>query len=332
MIFLTGGTGLLGSHIAYELVSRGEKIRALKREGSSIALTEKIFSFYNSNPKQLLDKIEWVNGDVLDLGSLEDALEGITQVYHSAAVVSFNPKEKEKMLQVNIDGTANVVNIAMQAGVKKFCHISSIATLGFTIDNALINEDVWWKNDPSNSWYAISKYGAEREVWRASEEGMDVVILNPSFILGPGDESKTSTEVFGALKKGNSWYTLGENGYVDVRDVAAAAVKLMESEIKNQRFVLSATNLTYKDFFDRILVALGKPKTKRRAGKFSLALGWRGEKFLCSLSGRNPRVTKETAITALQVNRYDGSRITKVIDFKYRDCDQTINEVAAFYK
>jgi dihydroflavonol-4-reductase len=332
MILLTGGTGLLGSHIAYELVSKGKKIRALKREGSSIALTEKIFGFYNSNPKPLLDQIEWVNGDVLDLGSLEDAMEGVTHVYHSAAVVSFNPKEKEKMLQVNIDGTANVVNIAMQAGVKKFCHISSIATLGFTIDDAPINEDVWWKNDPSNSWYAISKYGAEREVWRASEEGMDVVILNPSFILGPGDENKTSTEVFGAMKKGNSWYTLGENGYVDVRDVAAAAVKLMESEIKNQRFVLSATNLTYKDFFDKILVALGKPKTKHRAGKFSLAIGWRGEKLLCSLNGRNPRVTKETAITALQVNRYDGSRITKTIDFNYRDCDETIQEIAAFYK
>lgn len=332
MILLTGGTGLLGAHIAYELTSKGENIRALKRERSSIALTEKIFGFYTSNPKPLLDKIEWVNGDMLDLGSLEDAMEGITQVYHSAAIVSYNPKDKEKMLQVNIDGTGNLVNIAMEAGVKKFCHISSIATLGFTIDNTPVNEDVWWKNDPSNSWYAISKYGAEREVWRASEEGMDVVVLNPAFIVGPGDEGKTSTEVFGVMKRGNSWYTLGENGYVDVRDVATAAVKLMESEIRNKRFILSATNLTYKDFFDKILVALGKPKTKYRAGKFSLAIGWRGEKLLCALSGRNPRVTKETAITALQLNRYDGSRITKAIDFKYRDCDQTINEVAAFYK
>lgn len=332
MILLTGGTGLLGSHIAYELVSKGEKIRALKRKGSSTALTEKIFRFYNSAPQSLLDKIEWVEGDVLDLGSIEDALEGITHIYHSAALVSFNPKEKEKMLQVNIEGTANVVNLAMHAGVKKVCHISSIATLGFTIDDKLIDEDVWWKNDPSNSWYAISKYGAEREVWRASEEGMDVVVLNPSFILGPGDEKRTSTEVFGAMKKGNSWYTLGENGYVDVRDVAAAAVKLMESEIKNERFVLSAVNLTYRDFFDKILVAFGKPKTKRRAGWLSLALGWRGEKLLTILNGENPRVTKETAITALQVNRYDGTRITKRIDFNYRNVDSSIAEISAFYK
>ncbi|MDQ3112411.1 MAG: NAD-dependent epimerase/dehydratase family protein [Bacteroidota bacterium] len=341
MILLTGGTGFLGSHIAYELVSKGENIRALKRKNATTALTEKIFSFYSSDPKPLLAKIEWVEGDVLDLGSLEDAMQGVTQVYHSAAIVSFNPKEKEKMLQVNIDGTANIVNTAMHAGVKKFCYISSIATLGFTTDGKLIDEDVWWKNDPSNSWYAISKYGAEREVWRAAEESltenpdgeaMSVVIVNPAFILGPGDESRTSTEVFGALRKGNSWYTLGENGYVDVRDVAAAAVKLMKSDIRNQRFILSAVNLSYRDFFDKILVAFDKPKTKRRAGKFSLALGWRGEKILTALNGENPRVTKETALTALQVNRYDGSRITKTIDFNYRDCDKTIEETISFYK
>ncbi|MEO5643994.1 MAG: NAD-dependent epimerase/dehydratase family protein [Bacteroidia bacterium] len=332
MILLTGGTGLLGSHIAYELVSKGQKIRALKRKESSTALTEKIFRFYNSDAQLLLDKIEWVDGDVLDLGALEDALEGITHVYHAAALVSFHPKEKEKMLQVNIEGTANVVNLAVHAGVKKICHISSIAALGVTIDQKLIDEDVWWKNDPGNSWYAISKYGAEREVWRVSEEGMDVVILNPAFILGPGDEKRTSSEVFGAMKKGNSWYTLGENGYVDARDVAMAAVKLMESEIKNQRFVLSAENLSYRDFFDKILAAFAQPKTKRLAGKFLLALSWRGEKLMTLLTGENPRVTRETALAALQLNRYDGTRITKQLDFKYRDVDNSIREIAEFYK
>ncbi len=283
MILLTGATGLLGSHIAYELVSKGEKIRALKRKGSSIALTEKIFRFYSNNEKTLLDKIEWVDGDLLDLGSLEDAMEGINHVYHCAAIISFIPKEKDKMLQANIEGTANVVNAAMHAGVKKFCHISSIAALGTTLDGSFINEDVWWENDPQNSHYAISKYTSEREVWRATEEGMDVVILNPAFILGPGDGSKSSTEVFGVLKKGNSWFTNGVNGYVDVRDVASAAKKLMESDVKNQRFILSAENFTYREFFDKVLEAFGKPKTKHEAGKFSLAIGWRGEKILTAL-------------------------------------------------
>ena len=253
MILLTGATGLVGSHIAFELVSKGEKIRALKRKGSSTALTEKIFRFYSNNEKALLDKIEWVEGNVLDLGSLEDAMEGITHVYHCAAIISFNPKEKEKMLQTNTEGTSNVVNAAMHAGVKKFCHISSIAALGFTIDGTSIDEDVWWQNDPINSWYAISKYNSEREVWRATEEGMDVIIINPGFIIGPGDTNKSSTEAFGVLKKGNSWFTNGVIGYVDVRDVANATKQIMESEIVNQRFILSAQNLSYREFFDKVL-------------------------------------------------------------------------------
>ncbi len=332
MILLTGATGLVGSHIAFELVSKGEKIRALKRKGSSTALTEKIFRFYSNNEKALLDKIEWVEGNVLDLGSLEDAMEGITHVYHCAAIISFNPKEKEKMLQTNTEGTSNVVNAAMHAGVKKFCHISSIAALGFTIDGTSIDEEVWWQNDPINSWYAISKYNSEREVWRATEEGMDVIIINPGFIIGPGDTNKSSTEAFGVLKKGNSWFTNGVIGYVDVRDVANATKQIMESEIVNQRFILSAQNLSYREFFDKVLEAFGNPKTKRKAGKFSLAIGWRMEKILASLAGRNPRLTKETAVASLQINHYDGSKITKAINFNYRDLNNSIKEISEFYK
>jgi len=330
MILLTGCTGLVGSHIAFEILSKGGKVRALKRKGSGIALTEKIFRFYNG--EQLLKNIEWVEGDILDLGSLEDAMAGITQVYHCAAIISFFPKERDKMLQANIEGTANVVNVAMDAGVKKFCHISSIAALGQTIDGSLINENIWWKNDPSNSWYAISKYGAEREVWRATEEGMDVVILNPAFIVGPGDTGRSSTELFGALKKGIKYYSLGVNGYVDVRDVADSAVKLMESNVKNERFILSAANFTYREFFDKVLDAFEKPKTKVHVGKFSLGFGWRAEKILAKLAGRKPRVTKETAMSALQENFYDGSKITKAIEFVYREMDVTIRETARFYQ
>lgn len=330
MILLTGGTGLVGAHIAFEILSKGGKVRALKRKGSSTATTEKIFRFYEG--EHLLKNIEWVEGDLLDLGSLEDAMKGITQVYHCAAMISFFPKDRDQMIQANIEGTANVVNVAMDEGVKKFCHISSIAALGQTVDGSMINENIWWKNDPSNSWYAISKYGAEREVWRATEEGMDVIILNPAFIVGPGDTSKSSSELFGVLKKGIKYYSLGVSGYVDVRDVANSAVKLMESEVKNERFILSAGNFTYKEFFDKILEVFGQPKTSVNTGKFSLALAWRAEKILAKLTGRRPRVTKETAQSALQQNFYDGSKITKAIAFAYREMDVTIRETARFYQ
>ena len=332
MILLTGATGLLGSHIAYELLQQGKKIRALKRKDSNSTLIEKIFSFYTNEHIELLNAIEWVEGDVLDLGSLEDAMVGITHVYHCAAMVSFLPKERDKMMQVNIEGTANVVNAAMHAGVKKLCHISSIAALGSTIDGSLITEETWWKNNPSNSYYAISKYGAEREVWRAAEEGLNVVIVNPSFIIGPGDTSKSSSEAFGILRKGASWYTNGVNGYVDVRDVAHAAIKLIESDVLNQRFILNAANLSYRSFFDKVLVQLNKPKTKREAGKFLLALAWRIEKLLAAIAGRNPIITKEKVGYALQISQYDGSKIQKTINFNYRNIDTSIMEICKFYK
>ena len=332
MILLTGATGLLGSHIAYELLQQGKKIRALKRKDSNSVLTEKIFSFYTNEHIELLNAIEWVEGDVLDLGSLEDAMVGITHVYHCAAMVSFLPKEKDKMMQVNIEGTANVVNAAMHAGVKKLCHISSIAALGSTIDGNMITEKTWWKNNPSNSYYAISKYGAEREVWRAAEEGLNVVIVNPSFIIGPGDTSKSSSEAFGILRKGASWYTNGVNGYVDVRDVAHAAIKLIESDVLNQRFILNAANLSYRSFFDKVLVQLNKPKTKREAGKILLGFAWRIEKLLAAIAGRNPIITKEKVGYALQISQYDGSKIQKTINFNYRNIDTSIMEICKFYK
>jgi dihydroflavonol-4-reductase len=332
MILLTGATGLLGSHIAFELTGSGEKLRALKRKNASTAILEKVFRFYSENADELLARIEWVEGDLLDVGSLEDAMDGITHVYHSAAVVSFLPSDKNYLLQVNIEGTANLVNIALDSGVKKFCHVSSVAALGRTINGNTIDEDVWWKSSPDNSWYAISKYGGEREAWRATEEGMDVIILNPSLILGPGDENRSSSEVMRVLKKGNSWFTNGVTGYVDARDVAKAAVLLMKSEIKNERFIINAANLSFKEFFDKVLLLFGKPKTKYEAGSFLTGLGWRGDKIRAALTGRKASFTKETAIASQAINRFDGEKITRVLDFKYREIDETLREVCHYYK
>lgn len=332
MILLTGATGMIGAHIAFTLTKSGKKLRAIRRKGSSIAATEKIFRFYSEEADRLLSLIEWVEADLLDMGALEDAFEGITHVYHAAAIVSFLPDDRQKLLEANIEGTANIVNLALDYGVKKFCHISSVASLGRTTDGTVIDENIWWKTSPENSWYAISKYGAEREVWRATEEGLDVVILNPSLVLGPGDGERSSSALFSLLKKGTSWYTEGITGYVDARDVADAAVKLMESEIRNERFILNAINLTYKEIFDKILLQFGNKATRFRAGSFLLGLGWRLEKLFAGTSGRNPRITRETASASLKQNRFSGNKITERMDFRYRLIDDSIRELAAFYK
>jgi nucleoside-diphosphate-sugar epimerase len=332
MIFLTGATGMIGAHIAFALTTQGKNVRALKRPDASAAEMEKIFRFYSPGADALLKRIEWVEGDVLDVISLEDAMHGVTQVYHCAAMVSFWPKERDRMIKVNGEGTANVINAAMEAGVKKFCHVSSVAALGRTFDLQNIGEGTWWKNDPANSWYAISKYAAEREAWRATEEGMDVVIVNPSVVIGPGSPLRSSNAIFSLAKKGFSWYTSGSGGFVDARDVADACIKLMESEIVNQRFVLNAANLTYRDFADRLLKRFGHQPASREVGPFLTSLMWRAEKFMSVLTGKAPRITKESAAAAREAVTYTGSRIAEVIPFRYREIDLTLDEVYPYYR
>lgn len=332
MILITGATGMIGAHIAYALTSQGKHVRALKRAAATTADTEKIFRFYATNAEELLSRIEWLEGDVLDLYSLEDALEGVDHVYHAAAVVSFVPGERDYMLKVNAEGTANVINTAMQCGVKKFCHISSVAALGRTIDLKNISEETWWKNDPANSWYAISKYNAEREAWRATEEGMNVVIVNPAVVIGPGNAQRSSNAIFALARKGFSWYTRGSGGFVDARDVADACVKLMQSEIANERFVLNAKNLSYREFADLLLKRFGHKPVSRELGSFMLGFMWRLEKFTARFTGKTPRITKESAAAAGEAAGFAGDKITTAIDFKYRDIHTTLDEVSLYYK
>ena len=231
MILVTGGTGLVGTHLLYDLVRSGKKVRALKRNSSDISSVKKVFSYYSSDVDELMKEIEWVNADLLDVYTLLDVMEGVTDVYHCAAMVSFEPKHIDEMLRVNIEGTANMVNAALEKGIRKFCHISSIATVGRSEHGAVSTEETFWKSSPDNSNYAISKYGAEREVWRAAEEGLNVVIVNPSLIIGAGNWQQSSSNMFSKAYKGIKFYTDGENGFVDVRDVASVAIKLMESKI-----------------------------------------------------------------------------------------------------
>ena len=226
MILVTGGTGLLGSHLLFQLVKHGKKVRAIKRKGSNTAMVERIFSYYSDDPHGIFSSIEWMDADILDYGAMEDALDGIEEVYHCAAVVSFDSRDHNLMKKVNTGATANLVNLCLHHKVKKFCHVSSIATLGRTDNDGVTDEETYWKTSRKNSFYSVSKYGAEREVWRAMEEGLNAVIVNPSVILGPGFWHGNSG-LFRLVDHGLKYYTEGVNGYVDVRDVANAMILLM---------------------------------------------------------------------------------------------------------
>jgi dihydroflavonol-4-reductase len=311
MILVTGGTGLVGTHLLYALCSSGKQVRVLKRANSNVANVKKVFSYYSPNPDSLLKNIDWKDADLLDVYSLIEAMEGVTEVYHCAAMVSFQAHDQDEMMRTNIEGTANMVNAALEKGIRKFCHVSSIATLGRAEHGALTTEETFWKSSPENSNYSISKYGAEREVWRASEEGLNVVIVNPSLIIGPGNWEQSSSNMFPKAYRGIKYYSAGTNGFVDVRDVSALMIKLMESEISGQRFLLTAENASFRHFFDIMHEAFGKSKPSIGAGTFLSGFAWRAEKLRSKLTGSTPLITKETARSAHRKSSFSNEKIRK---------------------
>jgi len=332
MILVTGGTGLVGTHLLYDLTRSGKPVRALKRVNSDITNVKKVFSYYTSNPEPLLKLIEWQDADLLDIYSVTEAMEGVSEVYHCAAMVSFDSKAHTEMMKINVDGTANMVNAALEKGIRKFCHVSSIASLGRAEHGALTTEETSWKSSPENSIYSISKYGAEREVWRASEEGLNVVIVNPSLIIGAGNWDKSSSNMFSKGYKGIKFYTDGANGFVDVRDVSALMIRLMNSEISNQRFLLNSENATFRTYFDLMHTAFGRPKTSIKAGKFLSGFAWRADKFRSMISGSIPLITKETAQSAHKINRFSNQKILSAFpDHTFIPLEKSVKETCELF-
>jgi nucleoside-diphosphate-sugar epimerase len=310
MIVVTGGTGLVGAHLLLELCQQQERVRALRRAGSSLAIPEKVFAYYQK--EALLSRIEWVEGDILDIPSLEAAFEGCEQLIHAAALVSFDPKDVEQMMEVNVQGTANVVNVALASGVKKLGYVSSIATLGRYETEGLVKEEHYWKPSPNHSNYAVSKYQAEQEVWRGTQEGLPAVIINPSVILGPGDWSKGSSQLFQKVWDGLKYYTSGGTGYVDVLDVSRSLLMLMESEVLNERYIINSENVLYRQLFDQIAEAMDKPKPHVAVTPFMKELAWRLEALRSFFSGKKPLITKETARQAMGVTQYSNQKIVEM--------------------
>ena len=329
MIFVTGGTGLVGSHILLRLAKEGMPFKALKRETSSPQICENVFSYYAA--KDLFVKINWVIGDVNDIPALGKAMEGCSKVLHCAGMISFHPTEVELMRKVNIEGTANVVNVAISKGIKKLGYISSIAALGRNSTVGIVDEECYFKATKLDSNYAFSKYYAEQEVWRASQEGLDVVMVNPSVILGPGDWTKGSSQIFQKIYSGLKFYTIGSTGYVDVMDVANSLVDLLLSSVKNERFIVNGANLKYRDCFDRIAVTFGKPKASIKVTSFLKKIAWRFEAIRSFITSTTPLLTRETANSAMTTGSYSTEKIKKEIDFQFTPIEQTIKKYCDWF-
>lgn len=331
MILLTGATGFLGSHVLYKLLQNGEKVRATKRATSSLENVKRVFRFYGEDKIALLEKVEWIDADLLDVFAVEDAVKGMDEIYHCAAVVSFNPKDKEAMLQINARGTENLVNAALEAGVKKFCHVSSIAALGRNTTKDIVTEKIWWKPSPKNSDYSVSKYRAEREVWRASEEGLHVVIVNPSVIIGPGDFTSGAYKMMQQAYKGIPFYTDGATAFVDVRDVANAMINLMKSDVKNERYIVSAANVSYRNFFDFLHDAFGKKRPSVKANKTIVQLASYADKVKSVFTGKEHAITSDTVNAVSSAHQYDNSKLIEKLGVKYIPVTQSAKEMCEVF-
>jgi nucleoside-diphosphate-sugar epimerase len=316
MILVTGGAGLLGNELLTQLLLTGKKVRAIYNK-------TKITGFHNNNLQQM-------QCDILDVIGLEDAMIGIEQVYHCAAIVSFNPKRKQEMFKINIEGTANVVNAALDAGIKKLVYVSSVAALGRIREEGPINEMMNWTEETSNSAYGQSKYLAEMQVWRGIGEGLDAVMVNPVIILGPGDWNNGSTQMFKSMYDGFPWHTDGVTGFVDVRDVVKAMIELMNSSVSAERFIISAENRSYADVFNLIAKAFGKNRPYKKVTPALAKIVWRLEAIKSFFTGKEPLVTKETTATALAKVNFDNSKLKRFLPgFEYRKIEDTIIDTCA---
>jgi nucleoside-diphosphate-sugar epimerase len=314
MILVTGATGLVGSHLIKALVAQGKSVRAIYRS--------EIPDFPEAN------SIEWFKADILDIVALEEAMAGVQQVYHCAAIVSFTASNKKALHHTNIEGTANIVNACLNAGVEKLLFVSSVAALGRIRENQSINETMNWSEETSNSEYGKSKYLAEMEVWRGMGEGLNTVVVNPVIILGASDWTKGSTAIFKSAYDEFPWYTEGSSGFVDVLDVVDAMLLLMDSKISDQRFILSAANLPYRTIFTMIANAFQKKPPHKKVTALLAEVVWRLEGIKGSFTGKSPLLTKETSRTARTSVTFDNSKLLKTIpEFHYRPMQESIARI-----
>ncbi|WP_337041420.1 SDR family NAD(P)-dependent oxidoreductase [Emticicia sp. 17c] len=325
-ILITGANGLVGSATARRFVEAGFEVSALCRTDSDLSALN-----------ELTKKIKIIEGDILDIPSLEKAFEAIDFVVHTAAVVSYAPKDQQRMYKTNVEGTANVVNVCMEKNIQKLCHVSSIAALGkpnvplkLSAENTLIDENQKWENSPINSHYAKTKYLAELEVWRGKAEGLNIIIVNPSVILGESDWTKSSTQLFKYAYDEHTFYSEGNLNYVDVKDVVEAIYQLIVSDIDGERFILNGGTVSYKDFFTSVANLFQKKPPARKVSPVLTEIIWRIEAIRSFLTGKAPLITKETAKNSLMKFVYKNNKIRETLGFKFTDFDETIRRVSMF--
>ncbi len=332
MILVTGGTGLVGSHLLYKLVKKGYKVRATYRSNKKIDAAKHVFSYYTTKVDDLFSKIEWVEANINDIPALTEVFKDIKKVYHCAALVSFDPNDYHTLRSVNIEGTANIVNLCLANNIEKLCYVSSIAAIGHgEPGDTIINENINWIPEEDHNVYAITKYGAEIEVWRGVQEGLDAVIVNPGFIFGPGFWHTSSGSLFRKIYKGLSHYTTGTTGYVDIDDVVNSMLLLMDSNIKNERYILVAENLPFKEFAKKVAQGLKVNTPQKEASKLQLQLAWRLDWLNHFIRRKRRKLPKQLAKSISEKYYYTNKKVISHLELEFKPIDESISETCQFF-
>jgi len=315
MILVTGGTGFLGSELIKQLTDKGLAVRALRREKS------KIPELIKDNPL-----IEWFEADINEPSALEEAFIGVAQVYHCAAFVSFNPKDKKQLFHVNIEGTSNIINLCAENNCR-LLHVSSVAALGNAKKGHKITEKDFWEYDAKAHAYGLSKYEGEMEVWRGITEGLDAVIVNPSVIIGKNAGFEGSGAIFKLVKGGFPFYTDGASGFVDVEDVAKAMILLMDTKVSGERYIISADDYHYKELFGEIAKGFAVKAPTKEAKPWMLGAAWRALKFVSMFTGKQPSITKDAAKSSLTLSYYNNTKIKTETGITFKPVAESIIEI-----
>ena len=333
MILVTGGTGLVGSHLLFELVKSGKKVRAIFRSEESLLKVKEVFSYYASEEKagQLFHNIDWIKADINDVPSLEKAFSDVQNVYHCAAVISFDPSKDDILRKVNIEGTANVVNFCIKKNIHKLCFVSSIATLDAKPGEKVVSEESHWNKDKDHDMYAITKYGAEMEVWRASQEGIEVIIVNPGIIIGPGFWDSGSGRIFKKVNEGLNYYIPKITGFVGVFDVVRAMQELMNSTIINEQYILVADNLSFQVVLENVADKLGKNRPSKELSPWMVKVGWILEVILGWFSKKERQLSNESSKSLFRDHYYSSEKIKTELDFEFKPVLPQISETAYIF-
>lgn len=329
MNLVTGATGIIGSHVVLHLLKNNLPVKAGKQKGSDVSKVKRLFEYYSQGA--LFEKITWVEMDICDIYSIEDALENVTNVFHCAGFVSFSKKDRKKLLTINATGTRNVVDACLFKKIGALCHVSTIGTINDVDHPSPLNETVFWKTSGRESDYALSKYNAEREVWRGMEEGLNAVIVNPGVVLSPGFWDQSSSRIFANCYNGNKFYTGGLTGYVTAPDVAAMMVALIEKRLFSGRFILVENNYYFKEVFDMIHCNFERPLPSIKAPRWLLNLAKMLESIAIIFTGKEPLMSKALINAAFNSQTFSNTRVKETLKMNFTPITEFLGEICQHY-